>query len=233
MLVTMFASGGERYMNSDLVALVREECIAMTFWSHGFIQNCSMGKMVYVGCAIMTRRNALVVSLFLGKLYVDAGGLYTDHWVVCWGHIRKAGYLVVLCLLLGHMTTCWCRWLVYWYTRHNQKYQKCAFHNFHFSKDLWVELGIFPAFSSAGCVVPVYSELYPQFRKDSSTRVEGWWLVSSIYDLSHGWWIILESVCHGSHYIVIGQIYWLPSTPELMNTHMLDLVQLDAWLEEW
>ncbi|XP_020176170.1 cysteine synthase [Aegilops tauschii subsp. strangulata] len=31
MIVTMFPSGGERYMNSDLFAAVREECIAMTF----------------------------------------------------------------------------------------------------------------------------------------------------------------------------------------------------------
>uniref|UniRef100_A0A453QP47 Tryptophan synthase beta chain-like PALP domain-containing protein n=3 Tax=Aegilops tauschii subsp. strangulata TaxID=200361 RepID=A0A453QP47_AEGTS len=31
MIVTMFPSGGERYMNSDLFATVREECIAMTF----------------------------------------------------------------------------------------------------------------------------------------------------------------------------------------------------------
>lgn len=31
MIVTMFPSGGERYMNSDLFADVREECIAMTF----------------------------------------------------------------------------------------------------------------------------------------------------------------------------------------------------------
>jgi hypothetical protein len=34
MIVTMFPSGGERYMNSDLFAAVREECVAMTFWSH-------------------------------------------------------------------------------------------------------------------------------------------------------------------------------------------------------
>jgi cysteine synthase len=27
----MFPSGGERYMNSDLFAAVREECAAMTF----------------------------------------------------------------------------------------------------------------------------------------------------------------------------------------------------------
>jgi cysteine synthase A len=31
MIVTVFPSGGERYMNSDLFADVREECIAMTF----------------------------------------------------------------------------------------------------------------------------------------------------------------------------------------------------------
>uniref|UniRef100_A0A0E0IPQ3 Tryptophan synthase beta chain-like PALP domain-containing protein n=1 Tax=Oryza nivara TaxID=4536 RepID=A0A0E0IPQ3_ORYNI len=31
MIVTMFPSGGERYMNSDLFAAVREECNAMTF----------------------------------------------------------------------------------------------------------------------------------------------------------------------------------------------------------
>ncbi|KAK3131615.1 hypothetical protein QOZ80_6AG0508830 [Eleusine coracana subsp. coracana] len=31
MIVTMFPSGGERYMNSDLFAAVREECTAMTF----------------------------------------------------------------------------------------------------------------------------------------------------------------------------------------------------------
>ncbi|XP_066377516.1 cysteine synthase-like isoform X1 [Miscanthus floridulus] len=31
MIVTMFPTGGERYMNSDLFAAVREECIAMTF----------------------------------------------------------------------------------------------------------------------------------------------------------------------------------------------------------
>uniref|UniRef100_A0A0D9WLY8 Tryptophan synthase beta chain-like PALP domain-containing protein n=1 Tax=Leersia perrieri TaxID=77586 RepID=A0A0D9WLY8_9ORYZ len=31
MIVTMFPSGGERYMNSDLFAAVREECIAMTY----------------------------------------------------------------------------------------------------------------------------------------------------------------------------------------------------------
>ncbi|CAL5036785.1 unnamed protein product [Urochloa decumbens] len=31
MIVTVFPSGGERYMNSDLFAAVREECIAMTF----------------------------------------------------------------------------------------------------------------------------------------------------------------------------------------------------------
>ncbi|XP_062229056.1 cysteine synthase-like isoform X2 [Phragmites australis] len=31
MIVTMFPSGGERYMNSDLFADVRDECIAMTF----------------------------------------------------------------------------------------------------------------------------------------------------------------------------------------------------------
>ncbi|PNT76631.1 cysteine synthase isoform X1 [Brachypodium distachyon] len=31
MIVTMFPSGGERYLNSDLFAAVREECIAMTF----------------------------------------------------------------------------------------------------------------------------------------------------------------------------------------------------------
>ncbi|XP_015693915.1 cysteine synthase-like isoform X3 [Oryza brachyantha] len=31
MIVSMFPSGGERYMNSDLFAEVREECIAMTF----------------------------------------------------------------------------------------------------------------------------------------------------------------------------------------------------------
>ncbi|WVZ90431.1 hypothetical protein U9M48_036733 [Paspalum notatum var. saurae] len=31
MVVTVFPSGGERYMNSDLFADVREECIAMTF----------------------------------------------------------------------------------------------------------------------------------------------------------------------------------------------------------
>jgi cysteine synthase A len=31
MIVTVFPSGGERYMNSDLFAAVREECIAMAF----------------------------------------------------------------------------------------------------------------------------------------------------------------------------------------------------------
>ncbi|KQK19851.1 hypothetical protein BRADI_1g50832v3 [Brachypodium distachyon] len=31
MIVTMFPSGGERYMNSDLFAAVREECLAMTY----------------------------------------------------------------------------------------------------------------------------------------------------------------------------------------------------------
>ncbi|KAK3128399.1 hypothetical protein QOZ80_6BG0461040 [Eleusine coracana subsp. coracana] len=31
MIVTIFPSGGERYMNSDLFATVREECISMTF----------------------------------------------------------------------------------------------------------------------------------------------------------------------------------------------------------
>ncbi|KAL6839645.1 hypothetical protein ACP4OV_030584 [Aristida adscensionis] len=31
MIVTMFPSGGERYMNSDLFAAARQECIAMTF----------------------------------------------------------------------------------------------------------------------------------------------------------------------------------------------------------
>ncbi|KAF8732892.1 hypothetical protein HU200_015241 [Digitaria exilis] len=31
MIVTMFPSGGERYLNSDLFADVREECLAMTF----------------------------------------------------------------------------------------------------------------------------------------------------------------------------------------------------------
>jgi cysteine synthase A len=31
MIVTIFPSGGERYMTSDLFADVREECIAMTF----------------------------------------------------------------------------------------------------------------------------------------------------------------------------------------------------------
>jgi cysteine synthase A len=31
MIVTVFPSGGERYMTSDLFAAVREECIAMTF----------------------------------------------------------------------------------------------------------------------------------------------------------------------------------------------------------
>jgi cysteine synthase A len=31
MIVTMFPTGGERYINSDLFAAVREECIAMTF----------------------------------------------------------------------------------------------------------------------------------------------------------------------------------------------------------
>uniref|UniRef100_A0ACD6AAG4 Uncharacterized protein n=1 Tax=Avena sativa TaxID=4498 RepID=A0ACD6AAG4_AVESA len=31
LIVTMFPSGGERYMNSDLFAAVREECVAMTF----------------------------------------------------------------------------------------------------------------------------------------------------------------------------------------------------------
>ncbi|GJN00911.1 hypothetical protein PR202_ga18138 [Eleusine coracana subsp. coracana] len=31
MIVTIFPSGGERYINSDLFAAVREECIAMTF----------------------------------------------------------------------------------------------------------------------------------------------------------------------------------------------------------
>ncbi|KAG0512801.1 hypothetical protein BDA96_10G045600 [Sorghum bicolor] len=31
MIVTVFPSGGERYMNSDLFAAIREECIAMTF----------------------------------------------------------------------------------------------------------------------------------------------------------------------------------------------------------
>jgi cysteine synthase A len=31
MIVTMFPSGGERYMNSDLFAPVREECDNMTF----------------------------------------------------------------------------------------------------------------------------------------------------------------------------------------------------------
>ncbi|KAL6606655.1 hypothetical protein ACP70R_042308 [Stipagrostis hirtigluma subsp. patula] len=31
MIVTIFPSGGERYMNSDLFAAAREECIAMTF----------------------------------------------------------------------------------------------------------------------------------------------------------------------------------------------------------
>ncbi|AQL02082.1 Pyridoxal-5'-phosphate-dependent enzyme family protein [Zea mays] len=31
MIVTVFPSGGERYINSDLFADVREECIAMTF----------------------------------------------------------------------------------------------------------------------------------------------------------------------------------------------------------
>jgi cysteine synthase A len=31
MIVTMFPSGGERYMDSHLFAAVREECIAMTF----------------------------------------------------------------------------------------------------------------------------------------------------------------------------------------------------------
>ncbi|KAL5223461.1 hypothetical protein ABZP36_010100 [Zizania latifolia] len=31
MIVTIFPSGGERYMNSDLFAAVREECMAMTF----------------------------------------------------------------------------------------------------------------------------------------------------------------------------------------------------------
>jgi cysteine synthase A len=31
MIVTMFPSGGERYMNSDLFAQAREECSAMTF----------------------------------------------------------------------------------------------------------------------------------------------------------------------------------------------------------
>lgn len=31
MIVTMFPSGGERYMNSDLFADVREECANMTF----------------------------------------------------------------------------------------------------------------------------------------------------------------------------------------------------------
>lgn len=31
MIVTIFPSGGERYMNSDLFAQAREECSAMTF----------------------------------------------------------------------------------------------------------------------------------------------------------------------------------------------------------
>nr|CAB3467010.1 unnamed protein product [Digitaria exilis] len=31
MIVTVFPSGGERYINSDLFACVREECLAMTF----------------------------------------------------------------------------------------------------------------------------------------------------------------------------------------------------------
>lgn len=31
MIVTMFPSGGERYVSSDLFALVREECAKMTF----------------------------------------------------------------------------------------------------------------------------------------------------------------------------------------------------------
>jgi cysteine synthase len=29
MIVTMFSSGGERYLNSELFALVKEECINM------------------------------------------------------------------------------------------------------------------------------------------------------------------------------------------------------------
>ncbi|CAD6337697.1 unnamed protein product [Miscanthus lutarioriparius] len=40
MIVTMFPSGGERYMNSDLFAAAREECIAMTFY---FFQKRAMG----------------------------------------------------------------------------------------------------------------------------------------------------------------------------------------------
>jgi cysteine synthase len=31
MIVTVFPSGGERYMSSDLFADAREECVAMTF----------------------------------------------------------------------------------------------------------------------------------------------------------------------------------------------------------